>query len=180
MEEGTQSSPLVRESGFRNAGKFCVWNPGSLVLESVMQVLLTRYSEFSTWNPKSKAQNPESKTVLDSLTWGDQPKRRSEISEIPCFSVANYNRNFEVQLHQRDGRILDRTFSFSFQIIVLSLLCLTQARPQVFVTVLHKHSDRPFDSMNIWLEDVKTDSFVVCLREFMSFDGSHSGLKVVS
>ena len=50
----------------------------------------------------------------------------------------------------------------------------------MFVTVLHKHSDRPFDSMNIRLEDVKTDSFVVCLREFMSFDGSHSGLKVVS
>ena len=50
----------------------------------------------------------------------------------------------------------------------------------MFVTVIHKHSDRTFDSMNIWLEDVKTDSFVVCLREFMSFDGIHSGLKVVS
>ena len=50
----------------------------------------------------------------------------------------------------------------------------------MFVTVLHKHSDRPFDAMNIWLEDVKTDSFVVCLREFMSFDGIHSALKVVS
>ena len=50
----------------------------------------------------------------------------------------------------------------------------------MFVTVIHKHSDRTFDSMNIWLEDVKTDSFVVCLREFMSFDSIHSGLKVVS
>ena len=26
--------------------------------------------EFSTWNPESTARNPESKTVLDSLTWG--------------------------------------------------------------------------------------------------------------
>ena len=34
--------------------------------------------------------------------------------------------------------------------------------------------------MNIWLEEVKADGFVVCLREFMSFDGIHTGLKVVS
>ena len=50
----------------------------------------------------------------------------------------------------------------------------------MFVTVQHKHSNRPFDSMNIWLEEVKADGFVVCLREFMSFDGIHTGLKVVS
>ncbi|CAH3159390.1 unnamed protein product, partial [Porites evermanni] len=51
-------------------------------------------------------------------------------------------------------------------------------KPQVFVTVQHKHSNRPFDSMNIWLEEVEADGFVVCLREFMSFDGIHTGLKV--
>ena len=34
--------------------------------------------------------------------------------------------------------------------------------------------------MNIWLEEVEADGFVVCLREFMSFDGIHTGLKVVS
>ena len=28
--------------------------------------------EFSTWNPESTARNPESKTVLDSLTWGGE------------------------------------------------------------------------------------------------------------
>ena len=33
--------------------------------------------------------------------------------------------------------------------------------------------------MNIWLEEVEADGFVVCLREFMSFDGIHTGLKVV-
>ena len=47
----------------------------------------------------------------------------------------------------------------------------------MFATVEH---DRPTDSMNMWLENVKNDSFVVCLREFMSFDGIHSGIKVVS
>ena len=50
----------------------------------------------------------------------------------------------------------------------------------MFVTVQHKHANRPFDSMNIWLEEVKADGFVVCLKEFMSFDGIHTGLKVVS
>ena len=50
----------------------------------------------------------------------------------------------------------------------------------MFVTIQHQHSDRPSDSMNIWLEDIKIDGFVVCLREFMTFDGIHSGLKVVS
>ena len=34
--------------------------------------------------------------------------------------------------------------------------------------------------MNIWLEEVEADGFFVCLREFMSFDGIHTGLKVVS
>ena len=34
--------------------------------------------------------------------------------------------------------------------------------------------------MNVWLEEVEADGFVVCLREFMSFDGIHTGLKVVS
>ena len=37
------------------------WNPESTVLESG---ILTR-------NPESTAWNPESKTVLDSLTWGE-------------------------------------------------------------------------------------------------------------
>ena len=50
----------------------------------------------------------------------------------------------------------------------------------MFVTVQHEHSDRPHDSMNIWLEDITNGGFVVCLREFMTFDGIHSDLKVVS
>ena len=50
----------------------------------------------------------------------------------------------------------------------------------MFVTVEHENSDRPSDSMNLWLEDVQNDGFVVCLREFMTFDGIHSDLKLVS
>ena len=55
-----------------------------------------------------------------------------------------------------------------------------QGNPQVFATVQHQYSDRPFDAMNIWVEEISNSGFVVCLRELMTFDGVHSGLQVVS
>ena len=60
--------------------------------------------------------------------------------------------------------------------------CISQSfknKPQVFITLQHEHSDRPFDSMNLWLEDVGKNEFYVCMRELMTFDGIHSDLKVV-
>nr|XP_058952138.1 uncharacterized protein LOC131779589 [Pocillopora verrucosa] len=51
-------------------------------------------------------------------------------------------------------------------------------KPKVFITVQHKHTDRPYDSMNLWLENVSKNKFNVCMREFMAFDGIHSDLKV--
>ncbi|XP_022787222.1 uncharacterized protein LOC111327330 [Stylophora pistillata] len=51
-------------------------------------------------------------------------------------------------------------------------------KPQVFISVQHKHTDRPYDSMNLWLEGVSKKEFYVCMRELMSFDGIHSDLKV--
>ncbi|PFX14674.1 hypothetical protein AWC38_SpisGene21153 [Stylophora pistillata] len=53
-----------------------------------------------------------------------------------------------------------------------------KSKPQVFFTVQHKHTDRPHDSMNLWLEGVNKNEFYVCMKEFMTFDGIHSGLKV--
>ena len=109
--------PHIRESGFRNPGNFCMWNPEyweffhvesgilenfacgfrnlgnfrlcnpeSWALESGIQlqesgIPLTigirnprsteKDVESSTWNPEPTKLNPVSKTVLDSLTWGD-------------------------------------------------------------------------------------------------------------
>ncbi|XP_067041439.1 uncharacterized protein [Acropora muricata] len=54
----------------------------------------------------------------------------------------------------------------------------TSGNPQVFATVHHQHSDRPFDAMNIWVEEISNGGFVVCLRELMTFDGVHTGLQV--
>ena len=49
--------PHVSKSGFQNLGNICLWNPE-------FQVPLTQ-------NPESTAWNPQSKTVLDYLTWSD-------------------------------------------------------------------------------------------------------------
>lgn len=69
------------------------------------------------------------------------------------------------------------------KIIEMSFYLISQGfkiKPQVFITLQHEHSDRPFDSMNLWLEDVRKNEFYVCMRELMTFDGIHSDLKVVS
>ena len=85
----TSSSPRVRECGFRNPINFCWWNPesGKLLADSAILGFgirnpskdLNPESKFhwqrlesSTWNPEFTAWNLESKTVLDSLTWGDR------------------------------------------------------------------------------------------------------------
>ena len=52
-----KSSNIILGLGIHSLG---IWNPSSpgKVLESI------------NWNPEPTAFNPESKTVLDSLTWG--------------------------------------------------------------------------------------------------------------
>ena len=54
------------------------------------------------------------------------------------------------------------------------MLIYFQGNPQVFATVHHQYSDRPFDAMNIWVEQISNGGFVVCLRELMTFDGAVS------
>ena len=89
----TSSSPRLRECGFRNPINFCWWNPesGKLLADSAILGFgirnpskdLNPESKFhwqrlesSTWNPEFTACYPESKTVLDSLTWGDRARSR--------------------------------------------------------------------------------------------------------
>ena len=58
---------LLVDSGIRNNFACTIRNPELWNLE------YKDWRESSTWNPKSKPRNPESKTVLDSLTWGHHP-----------------------------------------------------------------------------------------------------------
>ena len=91
-------SPHVKESGFRNPGNFCNWNPESWALESGIQVYESRIPitirirnpsstekdlESSNWNPESTAWNPESKSVLDSLTRGEMKLEKATSIFVP-------------------------------------------------------------------------------------------------
>ena len=38
----------------------------------------------------------------------------------------------------------------------------------------------PDDAMYVWLENVSSKSFEVCIREFLPFDGKHQDTVVVS
>ena len=78
------SSHHVRDSGFRNARNFgwwnqesrkmCKWNPES--------TFHWQRLESSTWNLETTAWNPESKTVLDSLIWGDKAFKGIETTKL--------------------------------------------------------------------------------------------------
>ena len=61
-------STEVRELGFRYPGKFCLWNPQSLALESRIQLkksgipqkigIQDSISTYKDWNPRRGIQNP--------------------------------------------------------------------------------------------------------------------------
>ena len=48
------------------------------------------------------------------------------------------------------------------------------------MTARHQILKRPQDALVLWVEDVRRDSFKVCLRETKIFDGLHKNIKVVS
>ena len=51
--------------------------------------------------------------------------------------------------------------------------------PTIFVTVTHGVTNRTQDAMALWVEDLKAESFKICLREAKIFDGPHKNLKIV-
>ena len=67
-------SPHVRDSGFRNPGNVCLWNPESWVLESGIQLKVSGIpltigiqnpsSTDKYWNPVSGIQNPRLSWIL--------------------------------------------------------------------------------------------------------------------
>ena len=52
-------------------------------------------------------------------------------------------------------------------------------RPSVFVSAKYTRSTKPDDAMYVWLENVNSKSFEVCIREFLQFDGKHQDTIVV-
>ena len=50
--------------------------------------------------------------------------------------------------------------------------------PTIFVTVTHGVTNRTQDAMALWVEDLKAESFKICLREAKIFDGPNKNLKI--
>ena len=73
---------------------------------------------------------------------------------------------------------------FIFQLIFFHIsnifLQSFASKPRVFVSVKYTRSTKPNDAMYVWLENVNSGGFEVCLREFLSFDGKHQDAVVVS
>ena len=68
--------------------------------------------------------------------------------------------------------------SFSFACIYPFLQNFA-SEPNVFVSVKYTRSTKPNDAMYLWLENVNSGGFEVCLREFLPFDGKHQDAVVV-
>ena len=52
-------------------------------------------------------------------------------------------------------------------------------RPSVLVSAKYTRDTKSKDAMYVWLENVNSGSFEVCIREFLSFDGRHQDTIVV-
>ena len=50
----------------------------------------------------------------------------------------------------------------------------------MFVSAKYARATKPDDAMYVWLENVNTGGFEVCIREFLPFDGKHEDTIVVS
>ncbi|CAH3131419.1 unnamed protein product, partial [Porites lobata] len=136
------------------------------------------FATLSHGNKYVKIHDPASLWVKSVSTTGFEACVREAGSGSGGTSVINWLAFQGSHQGIHSGIVEFNEFTSRTQCKKISLSIQKQIKPQVFVTVQHKHSNRPFDSMNIWLEAVKADGFVVCLREFMSFDGIHTGLKV--
>ena len=53
-------------------------------------------------------------------------------------------------------------------------------RPSVFVSAKYTRDTKPDDAMWVWLKNVNSVGFEVCVREFLPFDGQHQDTIVVS
>ena len=50
----------------------------------------------------------------------------------------------------------------------------------MFVSAKYVRGTKPDDAMYVWLENVNSEGFEVCIREFLPFEGKHQDTLVVS
>ena len=52
--------------------------------------------------------------------------------------------------------------------------------PTVLVSAEHERRGVKRDASSVWVEDVTTTSFKICVRELQNFDGAHESIHIVS
>ena len=52
--------------------------------------------------------------------------------------------------------------------------------PTVLVSAEHERRGVKHDASSVWVEDVTTTSFKICVRELQNFDGAHESIHMVS
>ena len=52
--------------------------------------------------------------------------------------------------------------------------------PLVLATLRHSVIGLKHDAASLWVEDIRTDSFSLCVRELQNFDGAHENISIVS
>ena len=52
--------------------------------------------------------------------------------------------------------------------------------PTVLVSAEHERRGVKHDASSVWVEDVTTTSFKICVRELQNFDGAHESIHIVS
>ena len=52
--------------------------------------------------------------------------------------------------------------------------------PTVLVSAEHERRGVKHDASSVWVEDLTTTSFKICIRELQNFDGAHQSIHVVS
>ena len=89
------------------------------------------------------------------------------IKSMKVLSVAIFSYNF--QKHVND--------SLTFYLFLQGKF---QSLPTVLVSAEHERRSLLHDASSVWLEDITTTSFKICVRELQNFDGAHQNVHIVS
>ena len=100
------------------------------------------------------------------------------VSFFFSFKCSLHENNIDFHLISRKCYLFFSVNSFSVAYIYPFLQNFA-SEPNVFVSVKYTRSTKPNDAMYLWLENVNSGGFEVCLREFLPFDGKHQDAVVV-
>jgi len=104
-------------------------------------------------------------------------------SEFRTYSPARYNPQLQLLLTSCCPINVKGKKTRVSDFILLTFIQTFQSfggRSSVFVSAKYTRDTKSKDAMYVWLENVNSGNFEVCIREFLPFDGKHQDTIVVS